>query len=1010
MMEATPVEAKPSPFSPTSKLRKLVSPASSRHLRSPSSSSMEHVTVASARPTSSGSLERTSSIPRLNSSSKVHMLARKFELKIETNAIAAACSNQSSSKEAVVSSPGSSPLEEPQTPVNPNEETIRALVRIRPASPIRDEVDRTVVIPDKCIRRCLEPDPSSMNVVNFKQGADKRQFSVDGLLVDTATQDDVFKLVGMRVVDNAVDGYNGSIFAYGQTGSGKTHTMQGDMTEGSADRGVIPRIVDYLFEKLTDAQTSFDMTCSYLEIYNEKIYDLLDVISDEPKYIREDATLGLFVQDLVEMPVATPRAALHVLEDGGKNRTVGSTTMNRESSRSHSVFTIKLTQRLDEAGVEITRKSTLHLVDLAGSEKQCHTGAVGTRLKEASQINKSLSVLGNVITALVDVSNGIKRHVPYRDSKLTFLLRDALGGNSKTTLIATVSSEEKFSSETLSTLQFMQRAKHIKTVANKNEDTRTVIKQLQVDMTALRGDLDSARSTIRVEQAKRVAVQEHLARLQMEKEDRVTANDIEMLSLKAQVIALEAQIAMQAEMAEAARRQCDVEKQGLRAEIQDKADHLAHTHDDLDACQKMLMQMRLELDQARQTHTSDASLLATLREEGIKRDNDQAGQQEAWNQKLVALQADLAQATQQLDVERHEAAAWKATVVLLKHQLDTHPCKAVTTPPDEAPRQWMSPPSTPTSLSGLPQGFANGVGATPPISEDGQPLVSLRPSTTRRTGHRHSESDLSEEFRQAIGSFSIPSSIEEAHRDLQLQHDQLLHVMQKLDGLRNSKKFLQHALQTTLTDNADMVQSLKKLQIERNTAMDALQQTVAEEKKAKKMHQIQMLHASKHSLGDDSAPTTPLPSLKRTTTTFSGFSTLQKDEELKQLAADKVTLTARLKATQAKVASQEDEIKRLRLHQPGIDLNAWAQEYRRVAHALLAAAMEENIDGRQATWRALLQEPVEPTHTPFYQGLIEGLVAKLKQLASISEDQKLTIQILEKELHCYKLAKELKTT
>ncbi|RHY30018.1 hypothetical protein DYB32_004731, partial [Aphanomyces invadans] len=749
------------------------------------------------------STERTSSIPRLNSSSKVHMLARKFELKIETNAIAAACSNQSSSKEAVVSSPGSSPLEEPQTPVNPNEETIRALVRIRPASPIRDEVDRTVVIPDKCIRRCLEPDPSSMNVVNFKQGADKRQFSVDGLLVDTATQDDVFKLVGMRVVDNAVDGYNGSIFAYGQTGSGKTHTMQGDMTEGSADRGVIPRIVDYLFEKLTDAQTSFDMTCSYLEIYNEKIYDLLDVISDEPKYIREDATLGLFVQDLVEMPVATPRAALHVLEDGGKNRTVGDISHLLTHSRG-----------------------------------------------KASQINKSLSVLGNVITALVDVSNGIKRHVPYRDSKLTFLLRDALGGNSKTTLIATVSSEEKFSSETLSTLQFMQRAKHIKTVANKNEDTRTVIKQLQVDMTALRGDLDSARSTIRVEQAKRVAVQEHLARLQMEKEDRVTANDIEMLSLKAQVIALEAQIAMQAEMTEATRRQCDVEKQGLRAEIQDKADHLAHTHDDLDACQKMLMQMRLELDQARQTHTSDANLLATLREEGIKRDNDQAGQQEAWNQKLVALQANLAQATQQLDVERHEAAAWKATVVLLKHQLDTHPCKA------------------------------------------------------------------------AIGSFSIPSSIEEAHRDLQLQHDQLLHVMQKLDGLRNSKKFLQHALQTTLTDNADMVQSLKKLQ-----------QTVAEEKKAKKMHQIQMLHASKHSLGDDSAPTTPLPSLKRTTTTFSGFSTvrktllrcrdesngqpsidclqLQKDEELKQLAADKVTLTARLKATQAKVASQEDEIKRL---------------------------------------------------------------------------------------------------
>ncbi len=119
-----------------------------------------------------------------------------------------------------------------------------------------------------------------------------------------------------------------------------------------------------------------------MEIYNEKIYDLLDVISEEPKYIRVDAVLGLFVQDLVETPVICPREALQILEDGGKHRTVGSTAMNRESSRSHSVFTIKLTQRLDEAGAEITRKSTLHLVDLAGSEKQSQTGAVGTRFKE----------------------------------------------------------------------------------------------------------------------------------------------------------------------------------------------------------------------------------------------------------------------------------------------------------------------------------------------------------------------------------------------------------------------------------------------------------------------------------------------------------------------------------------------------------------------------------------------------------------------------------------------------
>ncbi|RHZ23754.1 hypothetical protein DYB31_009744, partial [Aphanomyces astaci] len=316
------------PLSDTSN-PKLLSPSSARHLRSPSSPSMERVSGASSRPCSPGGLERTSSIPRLNSSSKVHTLARKFELKIETNAAAAAASssttsagivhnNQTTHKD-IVTSPVPA-TDEPQTvsyPVNPNEESIRALVRIRPSAPLRDEIDPSVVIiPDKSVRRCLEPDATSINIVNFKQGADKRQFSVDGLLLDTATQDDVFKAVGMRVVDNAVDGYNGSIFAYGQTGSGKTHTMQVRRIRYLA--WVIPRILYYMFERLTASQTSFDMTCSYLEIYNEKIYDLLDVISDEPKYIREDATLGLFVQDLVEMPVASPRAALQVLDDGGQ--------------------------------------------------------------------------------------------------------------------------------------------------------------------------------------------------------------------------------------------------------------------------------------------------------------------------------------------------------------------------------------------------------------------------------------------------------------------------------------------------------------------------------------------------------------------------------------------------------------------------------------------------------------------------------------------------------------------
>ncbi|RHY83330.1 hypothetical protein DYB37_007546 [Aphanomyces astaci] len=848
---------------------KLLSPSSARHLRSPSSPSMERVSGASSRPCSPGGLERTSSIPRLNSSSKVHTLARKFELKIETNAAAAAASssttsagivhnNQTTHKD-IVTSPVPA-TDEPQTvsyPVNPNEESIRALVRIRPSAPLRDEIDPSVVIiPDKSVRRCLEPDATSINIVNFKQGADKRQFSVDGLLLDTATQDDVFKAVGMRVVDNAVDGYNGSIFAYGQTGSGKTHTMQGDMTEGSAERGVIPRILYYMFERLTASQTSFDMTCSYLEIYNEKIYDLLDVISDEPKYIREDATLGLFVQDLVEMPVASPRAALQVLDDGGQHRTVGCTAMNRESSRSHSVFTIKLTQRLDEAG----------------------------------------------------------RHVPYRDSKLTFLLRDALGGNSKTTLIATVSSEDKFSNETLSTLQFMQRAKHIKTIVNKNEDTRTVIKQLQGELVGLRGQLDAATATIDADKCKRAALQQLVERLQLQTQDKAYVG-----MLETKVEALEGQLTVQTAASEA-----------LHDAIKTHAQDAAHAHDEVDECQRMLKQVRLEFERARQTHTSDACLVATLREELVKRDNDHATQSDAWSQKLAALQADVSSAATHLAAKCLEADGLKQLVSELKLQLDDY--RRVSMEVATATAVDVTP-SHVTPCMSIASSLHATTSSTPPISEDGQVLLSPRVCPNLAT---------------AIGSFSIPASMDEAHRDLQLQHDQLLHVMQKLDGLRNSKKFLQHALQTTLTDNAEMVQSLKKLQ--RNTALDALQQTLAGEKKARKQQQQQSFKL--HSLeGDDE-------------------SDIPKEDELKQLAADKVALTSRLKATQAKVGALEDQ-------------------YGRVTQALLAAVitLHEDVEGRHKTWRALQQEPVELSHTPFYEGLVENMVDKVKQLTSTVDNQ-----------------------
>ncbi|OQR91873.1 kinesin-like protein KIF15-like [Achlya hypogyna] len=319
---------------------------------------------------------------------------------------------------------------------------------------------------------------------------DKRFFVLDGVLDATASQEAVFTAVGHAVVDNVLAGYHSSVLAYGQTGSGKTYTMQGHLHPQSPDRGIIARILERLFADLHGMD--FVCTCSYVEIYGEKIYDLLDGKRVEAKCVREDSVDGVFVQNLVERPLRSVTEAFAQLVLGSKHRSVASTSMNRESSRSHAVFTLKLLQRIAVGSAEVTdlvrRKSVLHCVDLAGSEKQ---SLLGVAVKEATMINKSLSCLAKVIAALVDASAGAKRHVPYRDSKLTFLLRDSLGGNSKTTIVATVSSEARWAGETLSTLQFVERAKCIRTIAYKNDDSQEVIAQLQAQIVTLQAALAS---------------------------------------------------------------------------------------------------------------------------------------------------------------------------------------------------------------------------------------------------------------------------------------------------------------------------------------------------------------------------------------------------------------------------------------------------------------------------------------------------------------------------------------
>ncbi|XP_056596432.1 kinesin-like protein KIF15-A isoform X2 [Triplophysa dalaica] len=316
------------------------------------------------------------------------------------------------------------------------------------------------------------------------------------------SQEEVFSSVAKNIVESCINGYNGTIFAYGQTGSGKTFTMLGPSeVDNFSDelRGVIPRSFEYLFflihrevEK-SGGMKSFLCKCSFIEIYNEQIYDLLDSVSTS-LFLRENIKRGVFVEGAGEKYAASAAEAYQVLSMGWRNRRVASTSMNRESSRSHAVFTMTLESKETIQEVVNIRTSQLNLVDLAGSERQRDTHSEGSRLKEASSINLSLMCLGQVIMALVDVSNGKNRHICYRDSKLTFLLRDSLGGNAKTYIIANVHPGSRCFGETLSTLQFAQRAKLIKNKAMVNEDTQGNVRQLQAEVRKLKELLANALS------------------------------------------------------------------------------------------------------------------------------------------------------------------------------------------------------------------------------------------------------------------------------------------------------------------------------------------------------------------------------------------------------------------------------------------------------------------------------------------------------------------------------------
>ncbi|XP_068147760.1 kinesin-like protein unc-104 isoform X8 [Drosophila tropicalis] len=375
--------------------------------------------------------------------------------------------------------------------------SVKVAVRVRPFN------SREIARESKCIIEMTGattaitnpkvPPNTSDSVKRFN--FDYSYWSHDPRDLDFSTQSMVYKDIGEEMLQHSFDGYNVCIFAYGQTGAGKSYTMMGRQEE--QQEGIIPMICKDLFGRIQDTETDdlkYSVEVSYMEIYCERVRDLLNPKNKGNLRVREHPLLGPYVEDLSKLAVTDYQDIHDLIDEGNKARTVAATNMNETSSRSHAVFTIFFTQRRHDAMTDlITEKvSKISLVDLAGSERADSTGAKGTRLKEGANINKSLTTLGKVISALAEVASKKKNakkadFIPYRDSALTWLLRENLGGNSKTAMIAAISPADINYDETLSTLRYADRAKQIVCKAVVNEDANAkLIRELKEEIQKLR--------------------------------------------------------------------------------------------------------------------------------------------------------------------------------------------------------------------------------------------------------------------------------------------------------------------------------------------------------------------------------------------------------------------------------------------------------------------------------------------------------------------------------------------
>ncbi|XP_049567942.1 kinesin-like protein KIF1A isoform X16 [Orcinus orca] len=376
--------------------------------------------------------------------------------------------------------------------------SVKVAVRVRPFN------SREMSRDSKCI---IQMSGSTTTIVNPKQPKEvPKSFSFDYSYwshtspedMNYASQKQVYRDIGEEMLQHAFEGYNVCIFAYGQTGAGKSYTMMGKQEKDQ--QGIIPQLCEDLFSRINDTTNdnmSYSVEVSYMEIYCERVRDLLNPKNKGNLRVREHPLLGPYVEDLSKLAVTSYNDIQDLMDSGNKARTVAATNMNETSSRSHAVFNIIFTQKRHDAETNITTEkvSKVSLVDLAGSERADSTGAKGTRLKEGANINKSLTTLGKVISALAEMDSGPNKNkkkkktdfIPYRDSVLTWLLRENLGGNSRTAMVAALSPADINYDETLSTLRYADRAKQIRCNAVINEDPNNkLIRELKDEVTRLR--------------------------------------------------------------------------------------------------------------------------------------------------------------------------------------------------------------------------------------------------------------------------------------------------------------------------------------------------------------------------------------------------------------------------------------------------------------------------------------------------------------------------------------------